>query len=83
MRVAITVPDFPLADEPLRLGEWSVEIGDEVDAGESLAELICPGLAVDLSSPAAGIIAELARLSEQPVSPGEILGWLETESSDL
>jgi len=82
MRVPIVVPDFQLGAEPVRLGEWSVEVGDEVNEGECLAELICPGLAVDLLSPTTGIIAELLRQPEQLVATGEILGWLEVGPSE-
>lgn len=82
MRIPITVPDFQLGEEPLRLGEWSVEIGDAVDEGECLAELICPGLAVDLLSPTTGTIADLLRQPEQPVTTGDVLGWVETAAPE-
>lgn len=80
MRVPITVPDFKNGEEPLRLGEWSVDVGDSVASGECLAELILPGLTVELKSPTSGRIAELIRQPEQEVSAGEILGSIETET---
>ncbi len=79
MRVPITVPECPPRIATLRLGEWSVAPGDTVAEGESLTELICPGLTIDLAAPAAGTVAELLRQPEQLVRSGEILGWLETE----
>ncbi len=78
MRVPIVVPDFQLGAEPVRLGEWSVEIGDAVDEGECVAELICPGIVVDLPVPATGVITEMLRQPEHLVRPGEVLGWVET-----
>ena len=83
MRIPITIPDSLAGEQPLRLGEWSVDVGDSVDAGECLAELICPGLAIDLPAPANGVVAELIRQPEQSVTAGEILGWLETEQQPL
>jgi 2-oxoglutarate dehydrogenase E2 component (dihydrolipoamide succinyltransferase) len=77
MRVPIVVPDLDLGDEPLRLGEWAVDVGDEIEAGEGLAEIIGPGLALELPAPASGIIAELLRQPEQTVQTGEVLGWIE------
>lgn len=82
MRVPITVPDVDLDGEPLRLGEWAVEVGEEVIEGESLAEIIGPGLSLDLPSPASGFVAELLRQPEQPVAAGEVLGWIERSPPD-
>lgn len=79
MRIPIIIPDSLFSEERLRLGEWLVDVGDSVDAGECLAELICPGLAIDLPAPASGVIAELIRQPEHLVTAGEVLGWLETE----
>lgn len=78
MRIPIAIPADAPRDEPLRLGEWAVEVGDTVEAGDVLAELICPGLALELVAPAAGVVAELIRQPEQSVSAGEVLGWMES-----
>jgi len=81
-RVAITVADLRLGNEPLRMGEWGVEPGDSVDAGEVLAELICPGLSLELPAPATGIVVELCRAPEQTVHVGDIVGWIETTPTE-
>ncbi len=78
MRTPITIPDFRLGDEPLRLGEWAVEVGDEIDAGETVAELICPGLSLELVAPVAGVVAELCQAPGHPTHTGEIVGWIKT-----
>ena len=78
MRIPITVPDLDLTGDPLRLGEWAVDVGDEVIEGECLTEIICPGLAVELPAPSSGIITELVRQPEQSVATGDVLGWMET-----
>jgi pyruvate/2-oxoglutarate dehydrogenase complex dihydrolipoamide acyltransferase (E2) component len=83
MRIPIIIPDFSAMAEPLRLGEWAVDIGDEVIAGESLTELICPGLVIELASPTSGVIAELTRQAEQSVTPGDIVGWIESETTGV
>ena len=80
MRIPIIVPEDLDTNEPFRLGEWSVEIGDPVDQGDCLAELICPGLTIDLLSPASGSIRELLRQPEHRVAPGDVLGWIESRA---
>jgi pyruvate/2-oxoglutarate dehydrogenase complex dihydrolipoamide acyltransferase (E2) component len=79
MRIPINVPDFDLASEPQRLGEWAVEVGDEVVAGECLTEIICPGLALDVTAPASGMIVELVLQPEHAVATGDLLGWMEAK----
>lgn len=80
MRVPITVPELGGGTGPLRLGEWNVDLGDSVLAGECVAELICPGLAIELPAPASGVVVEFAKQPEQPLTCGEIVGWLEASS---
>lgn len=80
MRIPIHAPAAP-PNEPLRLGEWSVEVGDFVDVGDALAELISAGFTIDLIAPAAGTLQDVLRQPEQPVVSGDILGWIESEST--
>ena len=82
MRVPITVPEFDIGDEPIRLGEWVVSAGEAVFAGECLTEYILPGLAVDALAPASGVLVELLRQPEQRVYAGEVVGWIEVHSDD-
>lgn len=83
MRVPITVPEFDVGDEPIRLGEWVVSVGETVFAGECLTEYLLPGLAVDALAPASGVLVELLRQPEQRVRGGEVVGWIEVVSDDL
>jgi len=76
MRVPLVIPECD-ADEPARLGEWVVALGETVEAGECLAEYILPGLAIDLLAPASGVLVEQLRQPEQHVSSGDIVGWME------
>lgn len=77
MRVPIVIPEVPSDAETWRLGEWSVEVGDAVEDGDSLTELIGPGLAVELTAPTSGIVVELLRRPDHAVQPGEVVGWLD------
>lgn len=78
MRIPIRVPDSP-PNEPMRLGEWSVDVGDVVESGDALAELISAGYTIDLITPSAGTLQQVLRQPDQPVSSGDILGWIESE----
>lgn len=77
-RIPIHVPEAP-STEPLRLGEWSVEVGDFIEAGDRVAELISSGFTLDLLAPAAGTLRDVLRQPEQLVRGGEILGWIDDD----
>jgi pyruvate/2-oxoglutarate dehydrogenase complex dihydrolipoamide acyltransferase (E2) component len=80
MRIPIHAPDAP-PHEPMRLGEWSIEVGEFVEVGDALAELIAAGYTIDLVAPAAGILRKVLRQPDQSVSSGDILGWIESEQT--
>ena len=63
----------------IRLGVWLVEPGDEVHEGTVLAELIAPGLLLELRSPCEGKVRELREApSETPIESDTVLCELTT-----
>lgn len=63
----------------IRLGVWLVEPGDEVHEGTVLAELIAPGLLLELCSPCEGKVRELRQAtSETPIESDTVLCELTT-----
>jgi 2-oxoisovalerate dehydrogenase E2 component (dihydrolipoyl transacylase) len=77
-RVPIHIPAEGWGGAPVQLQLWLVEIGDEVDADDPLAELLIPGVIGDLVAPATGRIVELQAPSERLWTAGEVVGWIET-----
>jgi len=75
-RVPVVAPDLQTGQEPVVLGQWHAEPGDRVFAGEPVLELVVPGLAISVSSPADGVLNEICRQAGVPLSPGEILAWV-------
>lgn len=76
-RVPICIPSEGWGGAAVQLPLWLVEIGDEVDAGDPLAELLLPGVIGDLVAPVTGRIVELQAPSERWWTAGEIVGWIE------
>lgn len=76
-RTPIRIPDAGWGLSPVQLQLWLVEIGDDVDAGDALAELSIPGVVGDLVAPVSGRVAELQAISERRWNAGEIVGWIE------
>ena len=86
MKVPNDAPFVPIpAPDPGRLpgGEraafagWLAGVGDDVRAGEPVAELTAPGVLFDAVSPADGTLVRVNAAAGDRVTPGRPLGWVE------
>jgi pyruvate/2-oxoglutarate dehydrogenase complex dihydrolipoamide acyltransferase (E2) component len=77
-RVPITIPADGWGGAPVQLQLWLVEIGDDVDTGDTLAELSIPGVIGDLAAPVTGRVIELQATSDRWWNAGDVVGWIET-----
>jgi pyruvate/2-oxoglutarate dehydrogenase complex dihydrolipoamide acyltransferase (E2) component len=78
-RVAIVLPDVGAA--PVVLSAWFADPGDAVFEGDRLVEVLVGGATFDVSSPATGRLAEKQARRNQPLAPGQVLGFVEAEES--
>ena len=78
MRVAIRLSD--LGSPSARFSGWFVQPGDAVHEGERMAEVLLPGVAVDVLAPAAGLLAARFVRNGQVLESCTILGEIETGS---
>jgi len=73
----VPLPDLGTGTEPVRVSAWFVEVGDLVDAGDPILEVLIPGLTSDVCSPAAGRVTRILKDIDSQVYPGEIVAWIE------
>ena len=76
-RVPITLPDLGTPRATFSL--WYVRPGDRVFEGDRVAEVLIPGATFDVSAPATGVLAERLALPNDPLTPGQVLGWIQEE----
>ncbi len=78
MTVRIEMPQLSSEGESATLATWLVSVGDEVEAGDVIAELETDKSTVELESPASGTIAKL-NFAEgtEGIEPGSLLGSIE------
>jgi len=80
-RHPLVLPDLDIDDVPTTLSLWLVDLGSEVSEGDRLVEIVAGGATIDLPSPASGRLIEMLIGEDEPVSPGDVLGVIETELS--
>lgn len=77
VRIPITLS---VAGETICFGTWFVEIGDHVREGERLAEVLIPGVVIDVLSPANGTLTEKTAMPRHRLKRGDVLGALTTDT---
>jgi 2-oxoglutarate dehydrogenase E2 component (dihydrolipoamide succinyltransferase) len=60
---------------------WLKKIGEPVAANEPLLELETDKVTVEISSPVAGVLREIAKHEQDPVTPSEVLGRIEPQAA--
>jgi len=79
-RIPIRVPEVGLEPEcPLQVSMWFATPGELVLEGDRLVELLADDVTFDITAPTTGRLLVVERDIEEPVQPGETIGWLEEE----
>jgi pyruvate/2-oxoglutarate dehydrogenase complex dihydrolipoamide acyltransferase (E2) component len=76
--VPILAPDLG-STEPSRLSAWLVEVGETVRTGDRVAELLLPGLTVDVAAPASGRLSDSKAALNALIVAGQTLGTIERD----
>ena len=77
MREPILAPDLGSADVVVSV--WYVKPGEPVFAGDRLVELLLGSATFDVTASAAGTLIEQCAFPAEPVTAGQVLGYLEGE----
>ncbi len=81
--VPIRVPEVGLDPEcEVQVSMWFARPGELVLEGDRLVELLAEDVTFDVTAPVTGRLLEVLRDIEEPVQPGETIGWLEPVSED-
>ncbi|HXY32792.1 MAG TPA: lipoyl domain-containing protein [Planctomycetaceae bacterium] len=77
MRVPLTLPDLGAGNEDLRVSCWLVDLGDAVDEGDRVVEILMDGVTFDVLAERSGTLTRIERPLDAVVRTGDVLGWLE------
>ena len=78
MATEIRVPTLGESVSEATIGKWFKKIGDAVAADEPLLELETDKVTVEVPSPAAGVLAEIAAKDGETVGVGALLGSVDS-----
>jgi pyruvate/2-oxoglutarate dehydrogenase complex dihydrolipoamide acyltransferase (E2) component len=79
--IPITLPDLGAGTEAIRVSTWLVDVGETVDPGERLVDVLIPGVSFSVAAPTGGRLIAIERTTDCRVQHGEVLAWLEPVSS--
>jgi pyruvate/2-oxoglutarate dehydrogenase complex dihydrolipoamide acyltransferase (E2) component len=77
MSTPIVLPDLGVGAIALTVTGWLVDVGDRVEAGDRLLEVLLPGITFDLPAPVSGTLTQIVKSTDAPIAAGDILGWIE------
>jgi pyruvate/2-oxoglutarate dehydrogenase complex dihydrolipoamide acyltransferase (E2) component len=81
VRTPIILPDLGAA--PVRLSLWFSAPGDVVFEGDRLVEVVVAGASFDVSAPATGRLIERHAWPRDLLTPGQVLGVVESETAQI
>jgi pyruvate/2-oxoglutarate dehydrogenase complex dihydrolipoamide acyltransferase (E2) component len=67
----------------IRVSSWLVDLGDHVEAGDRIVEVLMRGITFDVSASVAGILTEIVKPLDSVVRAGDTLGWIEPHSQPI
>ena len=75
--VPVPLPDLGTGSARCESSAWFVEVGELVETGEPLLEVLTPGVTCDVCSPVTGRISRLVKDLDASVLPGEVVAWVD------
>ena len=82
MRVPISLPELGAHNEPVRISCWLADLGELVDEGDRLVEVLIHGVTFDVPAPASGMLVRIETSFDADVRTGDTLGWIETNAGE-
>ncbi len=76
-RIPIPLPDLGAGPETIRVSTWLVDVGEVVEAGERLVDVLIPGVSFSVAAPGGGRLVKIECPTDSHVKSGDVLAWLE------
>lgn len=78
MKTDIVFPEFAEdGDEKAKVIQWNVQVGDSVQEGEDVLELLTDKATFTVPAPVSGTLCEIAKPVDYEVAVNDVLGSIE------
>lgn len=77
MKTEVKVPNFAEGGSKIKLRQWMVEVGQDIKAGENLAEATTDKISIFIESPADGKVTALLAQENDTVYIGDVIAEIE------
>ena len=78
----IEVPRIGAVEETYRITAWFVEVGERVEEGDRLFEMLVPGVTCDVPSLVGGTIVRIDKGLDSIARGGETVAWILPSARD-
>ena len=78
----VVLPDLGTETE-IRISSWLNDLGDHVEAGDRIVEVLMRGITFDVSASVAGVLTGIVKPLDSVVRAGDTLGWIEPYSQPI
>lgn len=65
----------------MRVSCWLVDLGDAIDAGDRIVEILIDGATFDLAAEQSGTLTRIEKPLDSVVRTGDTLGWIEPDET--
>lgn len=76
MAIPVRVPEIQIQSETITIGDWLVDSGQPVEAGDHLVELILSGIVYVVSSEVSGELEGIVERRGKTVDCGDVIAWM-------
>ncbi len=77
MPTPILLPELGVVDEIVRVNCWLVDLGDRIESGDRVVEVLVRGITFDVAAPHAGVLTKVEKRLDAAIQIGDVLGWIE------
>lgn len=79
MRIPVNVPELRTGSEPLSIGAWLADEGEQIVAGDLIVEVLIPGITVDVFAESSGRLVQIVKAVGCHVATGETIAWIDDQ----